>query len=430
MWQCLATKAKTRGPFELPESGFFYRGGMRMPEAYIFDAVRTPRGIGKSSGALYTVRPTDLLVTVLRAVLKRNGVDPREIEDVIIGCVTQTGEQGTCIARFASLEAGYPHETPGQTVNRFCASSLEAVNQAAARIVAGWDELIVAGGVESMSRVKMGADVGAMFEPNAQWKVGSVPQGISADLLATLRGFRRADVDAFALESQRRAVAARDGGKFDRSVIPVRDLCGLPILERDEYPRADTSLEKLAALKPSFEMMGRQFGLDALTRKVYPQVERIEHVHTAGNSSGIVDGACAILLGSKEKGAALGLKPRARIVAGVSVGDEPLLMLTGPLPATRKVLARARMKISDIDVFEVNEAFAAVPLTYMQEFGVPHDKLNIHGGAIALGHPLGATGGVILSTALDLLEERDATLALVTLCIGGGMGTATIIERV
>jgi acetyl-CoA C-acetyltransferase len=403
---------------------------MRMPEAYIFDAVRTPRGTGRSSGALYTVRPTDLLVTVLQALRKRNGFDTREVEDIIVGCVAQTGEQGTCIARFASLEAGYHYQTPGQTVNRFCASGLEAVNQAAARVLAGWSDLLVAGGVESMSRVKMGADVGAMFEPNAQWKVGSVPQGISADLLATLRGFTRAELDAFALESQRRAVAARESGKFDRTVVPVKDLNGLPILERDEYPRADTSLEKLAALKPAFEMMGKQFGLDALARKVYPHVERIEHVHTAGNSSGIVDGACAILVGSKEKGAALGLKPRARVVAAASVGDEPLLMLTGPLPATRKVLAKARMKISDIDVFEVNEAFAAVPLTFMQEFEVPHAKLNIHGGAIALGHPLGATGAVILSTALDLLEERNGTLALTTLCIGGGMGTATIIERV
>jgi acetyl-CoA C-acetyltransferase len=401
-----------------------------MAEAYIFDAVRTPRGIGKNTGGLHTVRPTDLLVTVLRALRDRNALDTREVEEVIVGCVTQTGEQGTCIARFATLEAGYHYSTPGYTLTRFCASGLEAINQAAARVVAGWGELLIAGGVESMSRVKMGSDVGAMFEPRAQWRVGSVPQGISADLLATLRGFSRADVDGFALESQRRAVAARDGGKFARSVIPVRDECGLPLLEQDEYPRADTSLDKLAALKPAFEMPGREFGLDALARRVYPQVERIEHVHTAGNSSGIVDGACAVLVGSKEKGAALGLKPRARIVACTSVGDEPLLMLTGPLPATRRALARARMQLSDVDLFEVNEAFAVVPLAYMQELGVAHDRLNVNGGAIALGHPLGATGAVLLSTAVDLLEERNKSTALITLCIGGGMGTATIIERV
>jgi len=401
-----------------------------MAEAYIFDAVRTPRGIGKSSGALYCVRPTDLLVTALRALRERNALDTREVEDLIIGCVTQTGEQGTCIARFAGLEAGYHHVTPGYTVNRFCASGLEAINQAAARVAAGWSDLIVAGGVESMSRVKMGSDVGAMFEPSAQWSIGSVPQGISADLLAALRGFSRAQLDAFALESQRRAVAARDSGKFDRSVVPVKDQSGLTILERDEYPRADTSLEKLATLKPAFEMPGKQFGLDALVRKVYPEIDRIEHVHTAGNSSGIVDGACAVLVGSKEKGTALGLKPRARIVAATSVGDEPLLMLTGPLPATRRVLARAKMQLKDIDVFEVNEAFAAVTMTYMQEFDLPPERVNINGGAIALGHPLGATGAVLLNTALDLLEERNLSVALTTLCIGGGMGTATIIERV
>ena len=401
-----------------------------MPEAYIFDAVRTPRGIGKTSGALYTVRPVDLLVTVLRAIRQRSALDTREVEDVAIGCVAQSGEQGTCIARGALLEAGYHHVTPGYTVSRFCSSALETVNQAAARIVAGWGDLLIAGGVESMSRVKMGSDVGTMFDPQLQWRIGTVPQGISADLLATLRGFTRTDVDAFALESQRRAVAARDGGRFDRSVVPVKDESGIVVLERDENPRPDSTLEKLASLKPSFEVLGKQFSLDSLVRRVYPQVERIDHVHTAGNSSSIVDGASAVLLGSKEKGAALGLKPRARVVTGVSVGDEPLLMLTGPLPATRLALQRARMRLSDIDLFEVNEAFAAVPLTYMRELEVPHDRLNINGGAIALGHPLGATGAMLLSTALDLLEERDRTTALVTLCIGGGMGTATIIERV
>ncbi|MBI5481437.1 MAG: acetyl-CoA C-acetyltransferase [Deltaproteobacteria bacterium] len=401
-----------------------------MPDAFIFDAVRTPRGIGKSSGGLYTVRPVDLLVTVLRALKERNGFNTQEVEEIIIGCVAQTGEQGTCISRFASLEAGYHYETPSYTVNRFCASALETVNQAAARVAAGWSDLLIAGGVESMSRVKMGSDVGAMFDPAAQWRVGSVPQGISADLLATLRGFTRADVDAFALESQRRAVAARGTGKFDRSVVPVKDEQGLTILARDEMPRPDASLEKLATLKPAFDMLGKQFGLDALVRRKYPQVDRVDHVHTAGNSSGIVDGASGVLIGSTEKGKALGLKPRARIRTGVSTGEEPVIMLTGPLSATRVALKKARMELKDIDCFEVNEAFAAVPLMYMQELGVPHEKLNMNGGAIALGHPLGATGAVILGTAVDLLEERNLSTALITLCIGGGMGTATIIERV
>ena len=401
-----------------------------MPDAYIFDAVRTPRGIGKSSGSLYPVRPVDLLCTVLRALKERNALNTREVEEIIIGCVAQTGEQGTCVSRFASLEAGYHYETPSYAVNRFCASALETCNQAAARVAAGWSDLLIAGGVESMSRVKMGSDVGAMFDPAAQWRVGSVPQGISADLLATLHGFTRTDVDKFGLESQRRAVAARDAGKFDKSVVPVKDEQGLTILARDEMPRADTSLEKLATLKPSFEMLGKQFGLDALVRRKYPQVDKVDHVHTAGNSSGIVDGASGVLIGSKEKGKSLGLKPRARIVTGVSTGEEPVIMLTGPLSATHAALKKAKMDLKDIDCFEVNEAFAAVPLMYMKELGVPHAKLNINGGAIALGHPLGATGAMILGTALDLLEERNLKTALITLCIGGGMGTATIIERV
>lgn len=401
-----------------------------MVEAYIFDAVRTPRGIGKDKGSLYTVRPTDLLVTVLRALRDRCDLDTREVEDILIGCVTQTGEQGTCIARFAALEAGYDHATPGMTINRFCSSGLQAVNQAAAMVAAGWSDLQIAGGVESMSRVKMGSDMGAIFDAAAQWRFGSVPQGISADLLATLNGITREEADAFAVRSQERAVAARDGGKFERSVIPVKDVSGLPILERDEYPRPGTTMEKLKALTPAFEMMGRQFGLDALTRKVYPQVDRINHIHHAGNSSGIVDGAAAVLVGSKEKGAALGLKPRARVVAGVSVGTEPVLMLTGPVPATKLVLEKARMQLADIDLFEVNEAFAAVPLYYMQALGVDPDKVNVHGGAIALGHPLGATGAVLLSTALDIMEERSLSTSLTTLCVGGGMGTATILERV
>jgi acetyl-CoA C-acetyltransferase len=401
-----------------------------MPEAYIFDAVRTPRGIGKDKGALNTVRPVDLLGTPLKALQRRNELDTRQLNDILIGCVAQTGEQGTCIGRFAALEAGYHHQAPAVTLSRFCSSGLEAVNIASAQIIAGWGDLFVGGGVEHMSRVKMGSDVGAMFDAATQLRIGSVPQGISADLLATLRGISRAEVDAFALESQRRAVAARDSGKFDRSVVPVVDGSGLPLLERDELPRADTSLEQLAALKPSFEVFGKQFGLDAMTRKVYPQVEQIIHIHTAGNSSGIVDGAAALLVGSKEKGEALGLKPRVRVVAGVSIGDEPLLMLTGPLPATRLALKRAKMELSDVDLFEVNEAFAAVTLTYLQEFDLDPGVVNVNGGAIALGHPLGATGAVLLSTLIDNLEERNKSVGLVTLCTGGGMGTATIVERV
>jgi acetyl-CoA C-acetyltransferase len=401
-----------------------------MGDVYVFDALRTPRGVGKSRGSLHTVRPTELLASSLRALAKRNELETREVEDVVIGCVTQTGEQGSCIARFAALEAGWHFEAPGVTVNRFCASGLQAINQAAAQVAAGWSDLMVAGGVESMSRVKMGADGGMIFDPAVQWSIGTVPQGISADLLATMRGITREDVDAFALESQRRAAEAIERQRFDRSVVPVVDRSGAVILDRDEYPRPDATAEALAGLKPSFQLMGTQFGMDTLTRRVYPQVERIEHIHTAGNSSGIVDGAAAVLLGSKDKGEALGLRPRARIRAAVSVGDEPLLMLAGPMPATRKALSKAGMSIDDIDLFEVNEAFAAVPIAFERELGVDHDKVNIYGGSIALGHPLGATGAVLLNTVLDALEDQDKSTGLVTLCIGGGMGTATIIERV
>ncbi len=401
-----------------------------MGEAYIFDAVRTPRGIGKAKGSLNVVRSVDLLGASLSALQQRNGFDTREVEDVVVGCVTQTGEQGTCIARFGTLEAGYHYKAPGMTVNRFCASGLQAVNSAAAFVAAGWTDLMVAGGVESMSRVKMGSDVGSFVDPITQWRVGAVPQGISADLLAQLRGISREDVDRFALLSQQRAAAAMAAGRFDRSVVPVLDQSGLPILEQDEYPRADVSLEALGKLKASFEMFGKQFGLDALCRKVYPEVDSITHVHTAGNSSGIVDGSAAVLIGSKEKGEALGLKPRFRIRAAVSTGDEPLLMLTGPIPATQLALKKAGMELSDVDLFEVNEAFAAVALTYLQEFDLPDDKVNVNGGAIALGHPLGATGAVILGTLMDAIEDSDKSTGLATLCIGGGMGTATIIERV
>ena len=399
-----------------------------MPDAFVYDALRSPRGRGKETGALYTTRPVDLLAGTLRALTDRTGLDPQAIDDVVIGCVTQTGEQGACIARFAALGAGWGDAVPGVTTNRFCGSGLEAINHAACMVGSGHFDLVVAGGVESMSRVTMGADGGAIWDARTQGELGGVPQGISADLLATLRGITRAEADAYALMSQRRAVAAQQRGAFANSLVPVRDELGAVLLAVDELPRADASLDKLAALKPAFTTLGRQFGMDALARRRYPQVEEIAHIHTAGNASGIVDGAAAVLIGSKEAGR--GLRPRARIRAMAVVGDEPVLMLTGPMPATRKALAKAGMTIGDIDLFEVNEAFAAVPLAYARELGVPLDKINVNGGAIAMGHPLGATGAMILGTVLDELERRDLNTALVTLCVGAGMGTATIIERV
>ncbi len=403
---------------------------MPTPDAWIFDAVRTPRGRGKESGALYATRPLELLTTALVALRERTGLDTRHVDDVVVGCVTQVGDQGACIARTAVLTAGYATEAPGVTLNRFCASGLEAVNHAAAMVASGFHELVVAGGVESMSRVKMGSDGGALFDPQVVFQTGVVPQGISADLLATLRGVTRADADAFALRSQRLAVAAMDAGAFARSIVPVRDENGDVILAVDELPRRDASEASMAKLAPSFQVMGEQFGLDALTRERYPHVERIRHVHHAGNSSGIVDGATAMIVGQRAKGEALGLRARARIRSVAVVGDEPVLMLAGPIPATEKALRKAGMTIGDIDLFEVNEAFAAVPLAWLRHFGVPDDKLNVNGGSIALGHPLGATGAMLLGTVLDALEDRGLSTGLVTLCVGGGMGIATIIERV
>jgi len=401
-----------------------------MPDAFIYDAVRTPRGRGKSSGALYGVRPIDLLAGVLQALEARNSLPTEQVDDVITGCVTETGEQGACIARFAALQAGWHFDAPGVTMNRFCGSGLEAVNTAAAWIMSGMHDLIVAGGVESMSRVKMGSDGGAIWDTRTLFTVGSVPQGISADLIATLEGYSRGDVDAFAAESQRRCAVAQDRGAFDKSLVPVHDESGLVLLDKDELPRRDTTVDSLAKIPAAFETMGTQFKLDGLVRVRYPHVERITHVHTAGNSSGIVDGAAGLLLASKEKGQALGLKPRARIRSMAVCGEEPIIMLTGPVPATKRALAKAGMQISDIDLFEVNEAFAVVPMMWMRQLGVPHDKVNVNGGAIALGHPLGATGAMLLGTVLDELEARDLSTGLVTLCIGGGMGIATIIERV
>jgi acetyl-CoA C-acetyltransferase len=400
------------------------------PDAFIFDAVRTPRGKGKATGSLHVVKPLDLLVTVLNALQDRSDFGQNVIDDVIMGCVTQVSDQGACIARTAVLQSNYGDKPPGQTVNRFCGSGLEAVNQAAALVASGFYGLVVAGGVESMSRVKMGSDGGALFDPSLVLGRGIVPQGVSADLLATLRGITRDQADSFAVESQQRAAVAQAEGYFGKSLVPVEDEAGLVVLAEDEYPRPSTTVEGLAKLRPSFQMMGEAFGLDTVVRKAYPHVEKIEHIHHAGNSSGIVDGAAAVLVGNAAAGKAHGLTPRARIRSVAIVGDEPVVMLAGPMPATELALDKAGMQISDIDLFEVNEAFATVPLAFMQHFDVPRDKVNVNGGAIALGHPLGATGAMLLGTALDELERRGLGTACVTLCIGGGMGIATIIERV
>jgi acetyl-CoA C-acetyltransferase len=402
-----------------------------MTDAYVYDHVRTPRGRGRPDGALHEITPIELCTQVLAAVRERNGLDTALVDDVVFGCVSPVGEQGSVIPRIAALNADYAETAPGKQLNRFCASGLEAVNSAAAQIMSGQSDLTVAGGVESMSRVPIGSDGGAMFsDPQVAWKLYFVPQGIGADLIATLDGFTREDVDAYALESQRRATRAWESGWFARSVVPVKDVIGQVVLARDEHPRPGTTMDDLAKLKPAFATMGDQAGFDGVAILKYPQVEAINHVHTAGNSSGIVDGAAAVLIGSKRMARKLGRKPRARIRAFASIGSEPTIMLTGPAAATEKVLKRARMKLSDINLFELNEAFASVVLRYMRALDIPHEKLNVAGGAIAMGHPLGATGAMILGTVLDELERRDLETAMVTLCIGGGMGTATIIERV
>jgi acetyl-CoA C-acetyltransferase len=402
-----------------------------MHEAFIFDHVRTPRGRGKSDGGLHPVTPTQLAAQALGALRDRNGLDTALVDDVLLGCVTPVGEQGADIARVAALVAGYAETVAGQQINRFCASGLEAVNAAAAQVMSGQSVCAVAGGVESMSRVPMGADGGAWYsDPAVAWQLRYVPQGIGADLIATLDGYSREDVDAFAVASQRRAAAAWAEGRFARSIVPVRDRLGGVVLDRDEHLRADTTLGSLAQLKPAFAGPGEKLGFDAVAQLRYPEVEAIRHVHTAGNSSGIVDGAAAVLIGGREFASASGLKPRARIRAFASIGSEPTIMLTGPALVTEKLLKRAGMGIRDIDLFEVNEAFAAVVMRFMRHFRVPHERVNVNGGAIALGHPLGATGAMILGTALDELERRGHGTALVTLCVGAGMGTATIIERV
>jgi len=398
-------------------------------DAYIYDAVRTPRGRGKSDGALHEVQPVDLLATVLRALQTRNNLDTSQIDDVVIGCVTPLAEQGGVIARAAVIHAGWALNVPGVQLDRFCASGLEAVNTAAMQIASGWHELVVAGGVESMSRLPMGSDGGAWFmDPRVNLESGFVPQGISADLIATIENFSRDDVDHYALQSQQRAAYAEQNGYF-KSRIPVQDQNGLLILNRDEHIRANTTLEKLGNLSPAFEMIG-VMGFDAVALDRYPKLECIEHVHTAGNSSGIVDGAAAVLIGNKEIGERLGLKPRAKILAGAVVGTEPTIMLTGPAPASKKALAKAGMNARDIDLFEVNEAFAVVPMRFVRDMNLDGtENVNVNGGAIALGHPLGATGAMLLGTLLDELERNDLETGLVTLCVGGGMGIATVITR-
>ncbi|ACU39483.1 acetyl-CoA C-acetyltransferase [Actinosynnema pretiosum subsp. pretiosum] len=400
-----------------------------MTDALIFDAVRTPRGRGKR-GSLHSVKPISLVSGVLSALAARNDLDTSAVDDVLLGVVSPVGEQGGDIARTAVLAAGWDVRPAGVQLNRFCASGLEAVNLAAAKVASGFEDLVVAGGVESMSRVPMGSDGGAwMADPETSAATRFVPQGVSADLIATLEGFSREDVDAFAVRSHQRAVLARDKGWFERSLAPVVDRNGTVVLDHDEAIRPETSLEGLAGLKPSFQFHG-DLGYDLVAIDRYPQVERISHVHTPGNSSQIVDGAAAVLLGSERVGRELGLTPRARVLAASVVGTEPTIMLTGPAPAARKALDRAGLTVEDIDLFEVNEAFSSVVLRFQRELGVPDEKVNVNGGAIALGHPLGATGAMILGTLLDELERRDLRRGLVTLCVGGGMGIATIIERV
>ena len=403
-----------------------------MTEAYIYDAVRTPRGRGKPTGALHTVKPVTLATTVLQAIRDRNpGLDPAAVDDVVMGVVEPHGDQGGVLPRTAALAAGFPDDVPGNQTNRYCGSGLEAANQAAARVRSGWEDLILAGGVESMSRVPMGSggDPAAM-DPETAYALGFVPQGIGADLIATIEGFTRTDVDEFAVQSQERAAKAWADGRFDRSIIPVRDAAGQVVLDRDEHMRPGTTVDDLAGLKPSFAGIGQMAGFDAVALQKYTRVERINHVHHAGNSSGIVDGAALLLIGSEEAGRRHDLAPRAVMRAAGVVGTDPTIMLTGPGPACDKALAKAGMTIDDIDLVEINEAFAAVALRLMRDLGIDEDITNVNGGAIAMGHPLGATGAMLLGTMVDELERRDRTTGLVTLCIGGGMGIATIVERV
>ncbi|MCW2350020.1 MULTISPECIES: acetyl-CoA C-acetyltransferase [unclassified Sphingobium] len=401
-------------------------------EAFIYDAVRTPRGRGKPDGSLHEVTPVQLAVQVLQAVRDRNAIDTADVDDVILGCVAPVGEQGTDIARMAVLTAGYAETVPGVQINRFCASGLEAVNMALAKVISGEAELAIGGGVESMSRVPMGADGGAWAsDPNVAYASYFAPQGIGADVIATKFGFSRDDVDAYAVESQKRAKAAWDDKRFGKSIIPVKDVIGQVLLDHDEHMRPETTMQSLASLKPSFLAMGEEMpGFDTIALLRYPELERVNHVHHAGNSSGIVDGAAAVLVGSKAMGEKYGLKPRARMKAMASVGSEPMIMLTGPENIADKLLKKSGMSVGDIDLWELNEAFASVVLRYMQAMGLDHSQINVNGGAIAMGHPLGATGAMVLGTALDELERSGKGTALVNLCVGAGMGTGIIIERV
>ncbi|MAU98028.1 MAG: acetyl-CoA acetyltransferase [Fulvimarina sp.] len=402
-----------------------------MAEAYIYDHVRTPRGRGKKDGALHEVPAVRLGAKVLEALRERNGIDTAKVDDIIFGCVDPVGEAGSVIPKASAFEAGYDFAAPGMQISRFCASGLDAVNLAAAKVAQGADDLVIAGGVESMSRVGMGMSGGAwVMDPSVGIPAYFMPQGVSADLIATKYGFTRDDVDAYAVESQKRAAKAWSEGRFSKSVIPVTDQNGMMILDRDEHMRPTTDMQSLGSLKASFAQIGEMGGYDAVGIQAHPEIETVEHVHHAGNSSGIVDGAAGVLVGSKAGGEMLGVKPRARIRAFTNIGSDPALMLTGPVDVTRKLIERSGMSLKDIDLFELNEAFAAVVLRYMQAFDIDHDIMNVNGGAIAMGHPLGATGAMILGTVLDELERQDKQVALVTLCIGAGMGTATIIERV
>ncbi|MBU4509212.1 MAG: acetyl-CoA C-acetyltransferase [Gammaproteobacteria bacterium] len=402
-----------------------------MTDAFIYDAVRTPRGKGRSSGALHGSTPISLAITALQALRDRNTLDTAFVDDIILGCVEPAGEQGADIARVAAIAAGYHESVAGVQVNRFCASGLEACNMAAAKVMSGQSPLVIGGGVESMSRVPMGTSGGAWAaDPAVAIPTYFVPQGISADLIATLYGHSRNDVDSYAVESQRRAALAWAEGRFAKSIVPVKDVNGCVVLDRDEHMRAETTLESLAKLEPAFKVQGEKYGFDAVAMQRYPEIERMAHVHHAGNSSGIVDGAAAVLIGNAEAGKLLGLKARARIRSFASIGSEPTIMLTGPSYSAEKALKLAGMRASDIDLYELNEAFASVVLRFMEVMNVPHDKMNVNGGAIAMGHPLGATGAMILGTVLDELERRNLSTGLITLCVGAGMGTTTIIERV
>jgi len=405
---------------------------MGMAEAYIYDHIRTPRGKGKKNGSLHEVKPVDLVVGLLDELKARNpGLDPNRVDDVVLGVVSPIGDQGGDIAKTAALAAGYPDTVAGVQLNRFCASGLEAVNQAASRVRGGFEDLIIAGGVESMSRVPMGSDGGAWAtDPATALRTGFVPQGIGADLIATIEGFSRTDVDTFAAESNARAAKAWANGYFANSVVPVKDLNGLTVLDHDEFIRPGTTVESLAALKPSFADMGQQAGFDDVALEKYHWVEKIDHVHHAGNSSGIVDGSALMLIGTEQVGQDLGLTPRARVLATAVSGADPTIMLTGPAPAARKALAKAGLEVGDLDLFEINEAFAAVAMRFMKDMGITDEITNVNGGAIAMGHPLGATGAMILGTLVDELERRDLRRGLATLCVGGGMGIATIVERV